>query len=208
MKHEVEGLNGFIASLDGGIFSGGDGDPNYNVKGYTEDCGKVVPYIGWYWRSVPFAEGKLTLGCIPDGAVGFMENNKWDYDEWETTEEQRDEIVRLLLAAKAKPSDEAFQAVYDYIQTCKPDKPLMNKEQYKAHENEWHEKFGMGPVVNFPVARTSGDKETDELCPKCKERNLWSSGPHIVVCYCGYQKPDEMEFDDFIKGLCGGGLVG
>lgn len=201
MKHEVEGLNGFIASLDGGIFSGGDGDPNYNVKGYTEDCGKVVPYIGWYWRSVPFREKKLTLGAIPDGAVGFMKNNKWDYDEWETTEEQRDEIVRLLLAAKAKPSDEAFQVVYDYIQTCTPARGLTTKEQYKANENAENEKDGTGPVVNFPDASSSGDKETDELCPKCKERKLWSYGSYIMVCYCGYQKSYEAEYDEFIQGI-------
>lgn len=56
-------------------------------------AGKVVPYIGWFWRSVDFdARIRLAHGIESDltretGAIvddipcwaGFCENNKWDY---------------------------------------------------------------------------------------------------------------------------------
>ena len=194
IKHELEGMNEFISGLDN------DGEPKYNVKEYTEGSGKVVPYMGWFWRRVPFREKRLTLGAVPDSYIGFMENNKWDYDEWETTEKQRDEIVRLLLVARSAPSNEAFQAVFDYIQTCKPGWDLKSQEQHRAEERVWYEKSEMGPPVYFKDGTTSGDKETDDPCPKCKTRNLWSCGPNLVVCFCGYQDPDEATINNLLEG--------
>ncbi|GAG80631.1 unnamed protein product, partial [marine sediment metagenome] len=82
MKYDSGEMNRFISELDGDLDC--DTGPDYNVDGYTEDSGKIVPYIGWFWRVVPFNEKKLTLGSIPSGFIGFMENNKWDYDEWES----------------------------------------------------------------------------------------------------------------------------
>ena len=84
-----------------------------------EDSGKIVPYIGWFWRLVDF-DKPIRLGYLPCRFVGFMENNKWDYDEWQTTEVQSKEIVRLLEALVTNPTSESAQGVFDYLQTCIP----------------------------------------------------------------------------------------
>lgn len=193
MKYDSGEMNRFISDLDADL--GSDAGPKYNVKGYTEDSGKAVPYIGWFWRGVPFDEKKLTLGSIPGGAIGFMENNKWDYDEWETTEDQRDVIVRLIHVVMDDPSNESFQVLFNYIQTCKPDQDLKTKEEYQDEERAECEKEGRGPPIYFPDAMMSADEKTYHRCPKCRERKLWQSGS-IMVCYCGYQSPTEEELKE------------
>ena len=189
MKYDSGEMNRFISELDGDLIS--DTGPEYNVKGYTEASGKVVPYIGWFWRGVPFGEKKLTLGSIPGGIIGFMENNKWDYDEWETTEDQRDEILRFIHAVMDDPSDESFQDLFNYIQTCKPKQGLRTKEDYRAEERAEHERAGMGPPIYILGGTTSANIETEHQCPRC-ERKLWQAGI-IMVCYCGFQDPNEEE---------------
>jgi hypothetical protein len=112
-----------------------------HVKG-LEATGKSLPYIGWFWREVDFTEPTIRLGDCGD-FVGFMENNKWDYPQWRTKEEQTAEIVKRLLAMKATvdkaieaakvagikeehivhyPSQEVLQEFFDYMQTLKPPK--------------------------------------------------------------------------------------
>ena len=97
------------------------------VKGLEVAC-KSLPYIGWFWRDVDF-DAPIRLGILPAGSefgesyngwTGFMENNKWGYDEFLCTKEQSAEIRRLLELAATKPTAKKLQAVFDYIQTCKP----------------------------------------------------------------------------------------
>jgi hypothetical protein len=90
----------------------------YQVAGLAQH-GKTIPYLGWYWREVDFSK-PVTLG---DGGsfIGFMENNKWGYPEWQATKEQSQAIRAMLEDAVTVPTTEKLQAVFDYIQTCKPE---------------------------------------------------------------------------------------
>ncbi len=103
-----------------------DGDDRFTVKG-LEDSGKVIPYIGWFWRNVDFTRA-ISLGYTTEGEeewdapdfVGFMENNKWGYPEVTCTLEQTENVERLLILAVEKPSNQTLQAVFGYIQTLRP----------------------------------------------------------------------------------------
>ncbi len=108
------------AELNEKLASISDEDEKY---GYEAFGGKAIPYIGWYWRSVDFdaVDGYL-FGILPvvDGLdsndvprVGFMENNKWDYDHVRATEAQWSEIKRLLIAVAKNPCRETLSAA-DY----------------------------------------------------------------------------------------------
>ncbi len=88
-----------------------------------ENSGKIFPYIGWFWREVNFDRLLPLAECEGDigddkGFVGIIVNNKWGYDEWETTEEQRGEIKALFEKAVAAHNQDGYQALFDYVQTC------------------------------------------------------------------------------------------
>lgn len=57
--------------------------------------GKRLPYQGWYWRSLDFANKKIPMG-FSDGYVGFMANNKWDYHERYLTSAEFDHFINLV----------------------------------------------------------------------------------------------------------------
>jgi len=97
-----------------------DDHKDITVNG-LEESGKVVPFIGWFWRSVDF-DKPIRLGYIPGQFVGFMEDNKWDYDEWETTKVQSRIIIERLEALVAFPISKVAQMLFDYIQFCKPER--------------------------------------------------------------------------------------
>ena len=109
-------------------------DDKYSVKG-LEDSGKCIPYIGWFWRRVDF-NGRIVLGNCEDLFIGFMENNKWAYEEWYTTKEQHTIIVSLLQKAIDNPSNETLQEVFDYIQTCTPETRDNAMDYYPGEEIE------------------------------------------------------------------------
>jgi hypothetical protein len=117
---DSEMLNAKIAEIcDDGV--------KLRVKG-LESAGKCIAYIGWYWRIVDFND-QIILGYCPDtdgflesgpGFVGFMENNKWGYDQWAITEEQADELkARLVAMFAAGVTQEALQGIFDYMQTLR-----------------------------------------------------------------------------------------
>ena len=105
-----------------------------DVKDGQEDhnaCGKRVPYIGWYWRHINFSD----LSDIPIGNcgdfIGFMANNKWDYDERNLTEEEAikvisyiDEAMRInqqggMLNEIIENTHKKLDELWDYMQTLK-----------------------------------------------------------------------------------------
>lgn len=65
------------------------------------NCGKRLPYIGWYWRDVDFAEKTIPIGICREEFTGIIVNNKWDYDERLLTEQEADHLIFLI--------DEAFK---------------------------------------------------------------------------------------------------
>ncbi len=100
--------------------------------------GKAVPYIGWFWRSVDFdCEDGYDFGIIPPCPgvkhkniwlekpsvrpfVGFMENNKWDYEYIHANREQWHEIKNLLIEAVQDPCEQKLKTANDAIQALYP----------------------------------------------------------------------------------------
>ncbi len=114
---------------------------NYKVKDicaydsnidYDAFGGKPIPYIGWYWRSFNFDNFDRLFGIIPaketpDGKpiVGFMENNKWDYDYVQADEEEWREIRQLLEIAVDDPTNENLNSVHVAIQNLHDEERLV-----------------------------------------------------------------------------------
>lgn len=149
MKYTSKEINEFLRKFDDN-----DADKRWSVKNFTEDSGKVVPYIGWFWREVDF-EKPFQLGYCPEqsgqdtgeivtegvrhGFVGFMRNNKWFYPEWMVTEEQRKEIVARLVGIIDKPTQKKFQNFFDYMQTLRPENLQSLIDQWKRDCEEFDE---------------------------------------------------------------------
>lgn len=99
--------------------------------------GKVFPYIGWFWRTVNFDRDSCVFGVCPSGpsyeedqlpaaceeaqvklpVVGFMENNKWEYDEIICDGDKWKEIKQLVVLAVENPNRETLKALNDKIQS-------------------------------------------------------------------------------------------
>lgn len=104
-----------------------DGESGISFEAFG---GKIVPYIGWYWRNVNFDAEDCIFGIIPEcedepfgephgTLIGFMENNKWGYDAVFAKGEVWKEIRRLLEVAVTEMTNESFRAVNDAIQALK-----------------------------------------------------------------------------------------
>lgn len=78
------------------------------------------PYMGWYWRTVDFS--RIRLGKVECGTTGFMENNKWSYDEYECTPEEskiiKDICVDIVLDNNIDM--EKRKRLIDYFNTLGP----------------------------------------------------------------------------------------
>ena len=90
------------------------------------DSGKVIAYVGWFWRTVDFTQ-PFTVYIPPEFArghedvptwVGFMENNKWGYSERVVTQDEYKAIVAALRVARADTTRENLIKVFDAMQTC------------------------------------------------------------------------------------------
>jgi len=81
-------LNDFIAEHDKW------GDDERDPYGH----GKRIPYIGWFWRSVDFANEYYTIGDCGE-FIGFMENNKWGYASRRLTPDESKRVTKIVLAA-------------------------------------------------------------------------------------------------------------
>lgn len=82
--------------------------------------GKPIPYIGWFWREVDFdSDDGYMFGVLPDGKIGFMENNKWNYDYICCPKEDWKEIKVLVEKVAMKPIFGNLKALNDKIQSLK-----------------------------------------------------------------------------------------
>jgi len=90
--------------------------------------GKIIPYIGWFWRDVNFDSEDYYFGILPiydnnsfdsndKERLGFMESNKWDYDYKYCPPEIWKEIKFLLEIAVNNSCVENLKAVNDKIQS-------------------------------------------------------------------------------------------
>jgi hypothetical protein len=57
--------------------------------------GKRIPYIGWYWRHIQFSQRDVPIGNCGD-FVGFMANNKWDYEGRNLTDAEFDGLMLVI----------------------------------------------------------------------------------------------------------------
>lgn len=64
--------------------------------------GKRIPYIGWFWRDVDFAEKRIPIGKSESGYVAIMESNKWGYSGRLMTEAEAETFIRFLDTAHAQ----------------------------------------------------------------------------------------------------------
>lgn len=103
-------------------------DPPYICFG-----GKVIPYIGAFWRDVDFDAECAVFGIIPQDLdddvplVGFMENNKWGYESYIVKGETWQNIKRLIEKAVKEPTYENWKAVDEAIQSTLP-KNMINQK--------------------------------------------------------------------------------
>jgi hypothetical protein len=114
-----EEINQIIASWDG----------KDNLP-YESFGGKAIPYIGWFWRDVDFDSNHCWLGILPicqdvldpndKRRAGFMQNNKWGYEEYIVEGEIWKEIKRLIEIAVQNPTKENLEAVDNFIQETLP----------------------------------------------------------------------------------------
>ena len=104
-KKESTILNKQIEKLDSG-----------ESLAYEPFGGKVIPYIGWYWRTVDFTAKDYSFGILPvcdnifeendKPRVAFMENNKWGYDYCYCPPEKWNElIVAIKQSLKSRTKD-------------------------------------------------------------------------------------------------------
>jgi len=108
-------------------------DGEYDVH----QTGKSIAYIGWYWREVdftiPFRLGKCkSEGTVVEGIgilettsdfIGFMENNKWSYDQIRVSKSFYEKFITILREVKLsherndKLSLDSLQEINDLIQS-------------------------------------------------------------------------------------------
>jgi len=87
---------------------------------------KLIPYIGWFWRTVDFDKDYCWLGIIPNegnsGAkkplIGFMVNNKWDYDSIKVHGDLWTSIKDAIITAILSENPEDFKYVDELIQSA------------------------------------------------------------------------------------------
>jgi hypothetical protein len=109
-------LNRRVYALDDQVFP-------FQVRG-LENSGKIVPYIGWFWRDVRFDAPEFRLGYYdsPENEpfVGFMQNNKWGYPEFCITAVQTAQLRERLVAVVESPAEGTCQSLFDFMQTLAP----------------------------------------------------------------------------------------
>lgn len=77
-------INRFVAEYVGG--------------GLAATAPALIPYHGWYWRSVDFIGGRITV-AHGEGITGICENNKWGHPQRQLTEIEAAEFLRLIWKA-------------------------------------------------------------------------------------------------------------
>ncbi|HEX9986928.1 MAG TPA: hypothetical protein VGE45_00410 [Chloroflexia bacterium] len=107
--------------------------------------GKMLPYVGWYWRDVDFATPAIRLGDC-GSFKGFMEDNKWDHIEWSPSAEESADIVRLVHAVAEKPGPESLRALYNYIQGLKPPEDVV--KEHAEFEARYSDMLNI-PTIGF-----------------------------------------------------------
>lgn len=90
---------------------------NKRIVELVDDYGDpVVPYFGWFWRTVDFDADRCTLG-VANGEVRFMESNKWDYDEVVCDGDNWVKLKELLRAAIEKKTPAEYMALHEFMQS-------------------------------------------------------------------------------------------
>lgn len=129
-EHDIEHLKNIIIDSIYNSFLSDHANFKDNEQ-HSNDSGKRIPYMGWYWRHIEFSN----LQYIPIGVargnryVGFMANNEWDYDERYLTEDEAHHVILLIDEAMALSQEggelkkiiqntrDKLRELHDYMQT-------------------------------------------------------------------------------------------
>lgn len=98
-----------------------DDDDGIVVPGLLFGSGKVVPYMGWWWRDIDFDAPTVPLGRTdenphgPSQLVGFMANNKWYYPQKNVPTE----LIRPAVEAFVEDrTNETARDLYDAVRSA------------------------------------------------------------------------------------------
>jgi len=162
-----------------------------NTTYYEAFGGKAVPYIGWFWRNVNFDADHCWFGIVPPYEntlvlndrmrVGFMQRNKWDYDEIRCEGDDWSEIKRLLVVAVTEPSRETLGAVDDKIQSLLPEGyvyPEWFNEDAPNNERIAELEKALHAIAERTYAYAVCDPGT---CDECELLNRISQFAHAVL---------------------------
>ena len=132
-----KGINEAIWALDGN-----------NESVYQSSMGgKIIPYIGWYWREVNFEAESCWLGILPiyknpilplldsnkKVSVAFMQSNKWGYESFEVKGRNWKKLCRLIKKAVTSLEAKAFREVDLFMQSLLPE----GKENLTHDTSDW-----------------------------------------------------------------------
>ena len=96
----------------------------------THPSGKIIPYIGAFWRDITWSTNVHIGRIVEDGNeplvqgpffIGFMANNKWGYPERILPTEEKVHVISLLDTAMLSDNKvvkaRTLQHLWDYMQT-------------------------------------------------------------------------------------------
>lgn len=84
--------------------------------GFEAFGGKAISYIGWFWRDIDDFDDP-PLGILPDGVVGFMANNKWDYDYLGVPDNRKAEFRTACETVATNPNSKTLAALDSIMQS-------------------------------------------------------------------------------------------
>lgn len=161
INRDLNGLVGRYAD-----FENDDGDVEADPYGH----GKRVPYIGWFWREVDFANGVYVIGACSE-YIGFMENNKWGYPQRRLIPSEAAQVTEIVCAAYER--NHAGGNLAEIIANTKAKLaelwPVLQSFSMEV-EGFWIN----GPVGNIAFAET--EEEADTLIASLQSANLPGCG--------------------------------
>ena len=105
------------------------------------ESGKLVPYIGWFWRRVDWDRQTCNLGVIPPNAdgnnealVGFMENNKWDYPSFHVEGDEWEKLRQKVEVLVINPTQAGCDELREFMNSLAPE---WAKQEQIDFEDEW-----------------------------------------------------------------------
>ncbi len=72
-------------------------DTESELPGFAND-NKIIPYLGWYWRSIEIFEAKGITVSLYNGLWWIDETGKWDCPKKRLTTEDTNKALKLWIS--------------------------------------------------------------------------------------------------------------